>query len=196
MLARLAAHGNDAKKAFGDLANKPLNHVDGETPITSVRVVTRMNPATVHAMKDRDGKEFKHLKYGNNHHVEIIEHVETGKRKGVFVTAMEAARRARIAKVPVVQKDGPWKVGVEELHDGWKFVIALSTNDIVELDNKPWRVQMLSGGEQFVIGLKGQYDSLAEYNQFSKWLKSEKSTSSITGKFSVTALGKLIPNND
>jgi len=137
VLARLSEHGNDAKKAFSDLTSKPFYHVDGKTPITSVRVVTRMNPATVHAMRDRDGRDFKHVKYGNNHHVEIIEHIETGKRKGIFVTAMEAARRARIEKVPVIQRD----------HGAtWRFLYSLAINDIVRLtENDPilYRIQKL-----------------------------------------------------
>ena len=196
VLARLAAHGNDAKKAFGDLANNPLYHVDDETPITSVRIVTRMNPATVHAMKDRDGRDFKHLKYGNNHHVEIIEHIETRKRKGVFVTAMEAARRARILKVPVVQKIGPWRVGDEDLVVGWQFVMSLSINDLARIPDagsqRLFRVQLFDASngniifrEQLTASLE---DKETRFQKAAHLLACEKLT--------VNALGQLSPAND
>lgn len=32
--------------------------------------------------------------YGNNHHVEIIENINTSQRKGIFVTTMEAVKAA------------------------------------------------------------------------------------------------------
>lgn len=186
VLARLAEFDGDSKKAFGN-SDYPLLHEDGKTPIHSVRVVTRMNPATVHGIKDKSGKPYKFVSYGNNHHVEIIEHVETGKRRGVFVTAMEAARRVRIAKLAVTQKDH----GTD-----WKFVMSLSINDSVRLNDQIWRVQMLSGGEQFVIALKGNRDTLSEYNAHSKWLKSEGATSNIQAKVSIDALGCIATCND
>ncbi len=185
VLARLAAHGNDAKKAFGDLTNKPLYHVDGKTPITSVRVVTRMNPATVHAMTDRDGKDFKHLKYGNNHHVEIIEHVESGKRKGVFVTAMEAARRARISKIPVIQRNHG---------EDWKFVFALAINDIVALDadgKTLYRVQKLDPSNNRINFREIYAASLDEDTGLAKAVGVISPL-----KFLVSAIGRLTPTND
>ena len=102
--ARLAEFDGDAKKAFGD-ENRPLMHLDGRTPIKSVRLSVNLNKKTLHPIKNDSGEVYKYFKYGNNHHVEIIENISTGKRKGVFVTAMEAARRARIAKTPIVQRD-------------------------------------------------------------------------------------------
>jgi CRISPR-associated endonuclease Csn1 len=146
VLARLQQCNGDAKKAFGDLEKNPLFHVDGKTPIRSVRVVTRMNPTTVHAMRDREGREYKHAPYGNNHHVEIIEHIETGKRKGIFVTAMEAARRARRSNQSVVQKLPDWFSDEQAYGDEWRFKFALFINDLVVLPNRTvHRLQKLDG---------------------------------------------------
>lgn len=185
VLARLAAHGNDPKKAFGDLVNNPILHVDGETPISAVRVITRMNPATVHAIKDRSGKDFKHVKYGNNHHVEIIENIETGKRKGVFVTAMEAARRARILKIPVIQK---------EHETGWRFVFSLAINDIVSLERESgtiYRVQKLDPSNNRVNFRDIYAATLDDDSGIGKSLAVISPR-----KYSIDALGRLSPSND
>lgn len=138
---RLAQFGNNSKTAFGD-PNNPLLHADGKTPIRTVRLVTNFNKATTHAIQKGQGRDYKFFKYGNNHHVEIIEHVETGKRKGVFVTAMEAARRARgvgnTEKSDIVQRNH----GEE-----WKFVMSLAVNDLVSIQEtdqeRIMRVQLL-----------------------------------------------------
>lgn len=139
--ARLAQFGNNSKLAFGD-PNNPLLHADGKTPIRTVRLVTNFNKATTHAIKKGQGRDYKFFKFGNNHHVEIIEHVETGKRKGIFVTAMEAARRARgvanTEKSDIVQRNHG---------DEWKFVMSLAVNDMVRTEDTQaiYRVQKLDG---------------------------------------------------
>ncbi|MDD5241962.1 MAG: type II CRISPR RNA-guided endonuclease Cas9 [Sulfuricella sp.] len=138
--ARLAAYQGNAKQAFGE--SNPLYHLDGETPIKTVRLVTNFNKATTHAIRKGQDRDYKFFKYGNNHHVEIIEHIETKKRKGIFVTAMEAARRARGASnteiTDIVQREH----GKE-----WRFVMSLAVNDMVQTDDTQtiYRVQKLDG---------------------------------------------------
>lgn len=140
--ARLNEHGGDFKAAFGNLTEKPLLHLDGKTPIKSVRVhVTVRKPEMSLCAIKRDGKPYKYFELGNNHHVEIIEDTKTGKRKGIFVTAIEAAKRARIDKTKIVQR---------EHGNEWRFVMSLCINDTLEIiDNdgvvKQYRVQKMSG---------------------------------------------------
>lgn len=146
---RLAQFGGDTKKAFGD-PNLPLLHLDGKTLIKTVRLVTNFNKSTTHAIRKGQDKNYKFFKYGNNHHVEIIEHNETGKRKGIFVTAMEAARRARGAgdteKVDVVQRDHG---------NGWKFIMSLSINDLISMQENDqtriMRVQLFDASNSNII---------------------------------------------
>jgi CRISPR-associated endonuclease Csn1 len=200
VLARLAEFGNDAKKAFGDLASRPLLHVDERTSITSVRVLERMTPTTLHKMYDRGGKPFKHVPYGNNHHVEIIEHRRTKQRKAVFVTAMEAARRARILKVPVVQKSSPWKIGETEYGDDWLLAASLAINDVALVvqngTTEYLRVQAIASGQTIEITLKGMRAALAERDITTVRIRSEAALSMVTGRFSVSALGHLRKAND
>lgn len=139
--ARLAEAGGEVKKAFAN-PDHPVLHADGKTPIRSVRIVTRFNQATTHAIRDNDGRAYKHFRYGNNHHVEILQHRETGKRKGVFVTALEAAARARRRKEPIVQRDhGP----------DWQFVMSLTVNDMVVVEERYYRVQLLDASNEKVV---------------------------------------------
>lgn len=140
---RINQFDGNLKKALGD-TNNPLLHVDGKTPIKSVRIVVNPNKDTTHPVCDLKGQAYKYFKYGNNHHVEIIENVKTVKRKGVFVTAMEAAKRARRDKIPIIQRDhGP----------DWRFIMSLCINDMVEIadnngDKKYYRVQILDSSNE------------------------------------------------
>lgn len=139
---RLEAQGGSAKTAFA----KPLylehsRNGSGRTLIKTVRVAENLNPKGLFGVK-REGEEapFKYYALGNNHHIEIIENVETGKRAGRVVTAMEAARRARRARSAIVRRD---------CEEGWRFVMSLSINDLVKLDEPEngrdlYRVQKIS----------------------------------------------------
>ena len=136
---RLADCKGDFKRAFGDPSN-PVLHADGKTPIRSVRLAVTFDPKSVYGVRRADGVAYKFFKYGNNHHVEIIENVKTGKRKGIYVTALAAARRARSENRPIVGRDQD---------EGWRFVMSLAVNDLVEVlegdISQLYRVQKLSG---------------------------------------------------
>ncbi len=133
--ARLKEYGGDAKKAFGD-EDKPLLHVDGKTPIRSVRI--KENKTNVLAV-ERDGKAYKFFDLGNNHHIEIIRNTGTGRIEYRVVSALEAARRARVEKKPIVEKDH----GLDR-----RLVMSLCRNDMIEVveDGAPrfYRVQMMN----------------------------------------------------
>ncbi|MDE0330320.1 MAG: type II CRISPR RNA-guided endonuclease Cas9 [Nitrospinae bacterium] len=124
---RLETHGGNARAAFA----KPLNLEHsrkgaGRTQIKTVRVAENLSADGLFGV-ERKGEDapFKYYALGNNHHIEIVESVETGRRKGIVVSAMEAARRARRARTPIVQRDH----GEE-----WRFVMSLSINDLVKFD--------------------------------------------------------------
>jgi CRISPR-associated endonuclease Csn1 len=99
-------------------------------------------------VKDKSGKVFKYMSYGNNHHIEIIKNIQTVKIKAEFVTMMEATKRARIDKLSIVNKNH----GNE-----WQFIMDLCINDIVsiEKDDKRvfYRVQKLGGGYDITLRL-------------------------------------------
>ena len=139
---RINNFNGDFKKALSN-SSDPLFHVDGKTNIRSVRIASNFNRNSVYGIRDNAEGEYKFYKYGNNHHVEIIEDMQTKKRKGIFVTAMEAARRARIDKTSIVNRNHG---------DKYKFIASLAINDLVEIDmqdeKRYYRVQMLDGSNQ------------------------------------------------
>ena len=136
-------NNNDPKQAFAD--GKSVVHKNGTSLIKRVRVRQSKVPdlnalkKTKFGVRDRQGKVFRWMAYGNTHHVEIIRHRKTGKYEGRFVTAMEAAHRARGIngpKRPVIQTDHG---------EAYAFVMALHINDLIstEADGKTkfYRVQ-------------------------------------------------------
>ena len=141
---RLSAHGGDSKKAFADPLYLEHNRKGtGRTQIKRVRVAENLSNL-YHVTEKEGGKPIKSYALENNHHVEIIEHVKIGKRKGVLVTTMDAAHRVRRQnqKLPLVQRDhGP----------DWKFVMSLTVNDMVQIEDngetKTYRVQKMSEGK-------------------------------------------------
>jgi CRISPR-associated endonuclease Csn1 len=185
--ARLDQFDGNIKKAFNDL-NNPLLHVDGKTPIRSVRLKVNLDKETTHPIFDQAGKAYKYFKYGNNHHVEIIEDINTRERKGHFVTAMEAAKRARRDKVPIVKRDhGP----------GWRFIMSLCINDIVEIEDNDikgyYRVQKMSDP---IITLRHHTStSTSDYDKPPIVLRRSPSTLRCK-KVSVDYLGNVTSCND
>ena len=130
--AHLESHNNDPKQAFAD--GKGVVHKNGVTLIKRVRVRQSKIPdldtlkKTKFGVRDRQGKMFRWVAYGNIHHVEIIRHRKTGKYEGKFVTAMEAAHRARGVngpKRPVIQTDHG---------EAYEFVMVLHINDLVSVE--------------------------------------------------------------
>lgn len=189
--SHLVLHGGDFKKAMG----QPLFQENGITPIKSVRVTSNFNKDTTHPVKKGQSKDYKFFTYGNNHHVEILENIETGNREGRFVTAMEAARRARGAantqKSGIVQRDH----GAE-----WKFIASFSINDIVQVASNgaeiPYRIQAISEGNQFEITLKRLNDALSDKNENTLRIRSESALKQILRKLAVDPLGNVAPCND
>ena len=139
------------KKVFGNTENRLL-HKDGKTPIKNVRIMDNTLKSNMLAVKNKSGQEYKYYPFGNNHHIEIIEHTKTGKREGIVVTTAESARRTRNNKMPIVQKDPPWGKDGTMYGEDWKFVMDLSINDMLAFDKdgskQYFRVQKISSNKQ------------------------------------------------
>ena len=183
---RLAQSDGNLKKAFGD-ANNPLLHVDKKTPIRTVRLAINLNPVIVYGVKNRDGSAYKFFKYGNNHHVEIIENIKTGNRKGIFITALEAAKRARRDKTSIIQRDH----GQE-----WKFIMFLAINDMIEIEKDGkrlyYRVQILDGSNKRITFRLHLAATLDEKNTQLVGYPNRLRCSKVT----IDHLGNIYPCND
>ena len=198
VLDHLEQYGDDPKKAFAE--GIAVLHNDGKTPIKRVRVLqskTTLDKLEKHkfAVRDRQGKAFKWLAYGNLHHVEIVRDRQSEKVSGVFVTMMEAANRAKGIRIPkqtpVQTNHGPQTA----------FLMALHINDLVSMmqdgERKFYRVQKLDSGINMVMFRLHTASTLDDRNQelhltinkqlISQWnLQIEK----------VNAIGKLQPIHD
>lgn len=115
-LCQLREGGGQPRKAFAEGVRV------GGTVARSARILKVLPKAPMVAVP-RDAP-IKHYKQGNNHHVEIFEDIETGKRFARYVTALQAAERVRSSgKTTVVDTTGP----IPSMH----FVMWLAPNDIV-----------------------------------------------------------------
>lgn len=145
----------DSKTAF-NTENLALLKL-GKNPIKRVRVLqSKTNEkkleTTKFGVRDKTGKVFKYMSYGNTHHVEIIKNTKTGKVKGEFVTTMLASHRAKginMPKQPIVKTDHG---------EDWEFVMALHINDTVSIEKDDgervfYRVQKLGGGYDISLRL-------------------------------------------
>jgi CRISPR-associated endonuclease Csn1 len=161
VLEHIENHKN-SKEAFNEENLKTLKL--GKNLIKRVRVLqkkiktTKKQTAedvlqqTKFGVKDKSGKIFKYMSYGNNHHVEIIQNIKTGKIRAEFVTMMEASSRVKginIPKQPIVKTD---------YGDEWKFLMALHINDTVSIEKENgerffYRVQKLGGGYDITLRL-------------------------------------------
>ncbi len=198
VIEQLEKFGGDPKRAFAD--DVIVLHSDGKTPIKRVRVLqskTTLNKLenSKFAVRDRQGKAFKWLSYGNLHHLEIVHDTQKDKVFGIFVNMMEAAKRSKgivMNKQPLVQTDH----GSQN-----EFLMSLHINDLVslELEGKRefYRVQKLDSGINRVMLRLHTASTLNNPSQelhlsinnelFSKWqLQFEK----------VNAIGKLKSLND
>tara|TARA_R110002096_G_scaffold172484_11_gene346229 strand:- start:1259 stop:4363 length:3105 start_codon:yes stop_codon:yes gene_type:complete len=138
VLAHLAKYDNDPKKAFAD--NLIVYHKDGKTPIKRVRVLQSSTTqkkleSSKFGVKDKAGNVFKWLAYGNMHHVEVIQHKETNKFKGEFVTMMQASHRAKGIKSELNPDRQMQNIIKTDHGDEWQFIMALHINDLVSLNN-------------------------------------------------------------
>lgn len=197
----LANYGNNPKQAFAD--GIKVLHKDGKTPIKRVRVLQSKTTLvklekSKYGAKDKQGKVFKWLAYGNMHHVEIVKNKSTGAYSGQFVTMMEAHRRAMTGSKSA-SKRGVNRENIIKTDHGadYDFVMALHINDLVSVEKGAkrvfYRVQKLdSGSNRIVIRLHSTtvLDNKNEEIYFS--INKESFEKWSFQKHKINAIGKLV----
>jgi CRISPR-associated endonuclease Csn1 len=191
----LQDYGNNPKQAFAE--GVTVLHKDGLTPIKRVRVLqSKTTLAKLEKSKfgarDKQGKVFKWLAYGNLHHVEIIKHKETGSYSGQFVTMMEASHRVKginMPRQPIIKTDH----GAD-----YEFVMALHINDLVSVGKDGqmvfYRVQVLDSANKRISMRLHTASTLK--NNIETLLDRESTIPALMSlglrKHSINAIGKLI----
>jgi CRISPR-associated endonuclease Csn1 len=132
LIERLKAHGGDAKKAFSDLAKKPIwmNEEQG-IAIKRVRISGVRNAEALHDKKDQYGnlilseegktQPVDFVSTGNNHHVAIYRD-DKGKLQEQVVSFYEAVARVN-AGVSIIDYDYKKK-------EGWQFLFTMKQNEM------------------------------------------------------------------
>ncbi len=153
VLKHLAKFDDNAKQAFAP--DQTLYHKDGTTPIKRVRVLQSKTTfkkleQNKLGIKDKEGKIFRWMSYGNNHHVEIVKNTSNGKISGVFVNMFEAHRRAMTGTKSAIKRGETQEPIIQTQHEGFEFVMALHINDLVSVateqgEREFYRVQKLDG---------------------------------------------------
>jgi len=200
VLEHIENHDN-SKEAFSEKNLQTLKL--GKNPIKRVRVLqskikaTKKQTAedilqqTKFGVKDKSGKIFKYMSYGNTHHVEIIKNLKTNKIKAEFVTMMEASNRAKginISKQPIIKTNHG---------DEWEFLMALHINDTVSIEKNDgdffYRVQQLDiQNKKFVLRL-GIASTLQNKNEeLSVGINKENFDKYKINLHKVNAIGRLI----
>lgn len=185
----LGKFNNKPKEAFAEGVD--VLHKDGKTPIKRVRIVQAKTTlkkleSSKLGIKDKEGKVFRWMTYGNLHHVEILYNQSTDKFSGEFVTALEASHRAKgigMPQQPIIKKDHG---------DGFEFVMALHINDLVRVEGCIYRVQQLEiDGARLMLRL---HSTAVINNESEKIRKSINILMKEGGmqKLSVNAIGKII----
>lgn len=135
---RLEKFDNDPKKAFADLENDPLYHVDGKTVIKSVRIHTKESISSLAEIK-QNGSVYAHYRKGNNYKVAIYE-MPNGKWAGHFLTAFDVKAK---------------KTNPPKTFEKATLIMELCKNDMIELDWKEqrsfFRLQKMSGPKNELI---------------------------------------------
>ena len=142
--------GGKTKEAMKQLQEEPLLHPKTGDNIRRARVWVseklNRNSYWEHFAPWERGKTLRILPYGNNHHVEIIRNRKDGKYESRFVTTMEAAKRARRVKWPIIQTDH----GKE-----WEYITYLCINDTVSIMENGkrnfYRIQKLEPSNKGVV---------------------------------------------
>ncbi len=184
----IARHGDAKKAAEAGIAIRSGN--GNAIPVKKVRVLDKMSEGSFHRFDDNAAAP-----YGSNHHVEIFESPDGKKWEGRFVTTMEAARRARIAKIDIIDRTpGPDKTG-------WKFVMSLAANETVRIVNdsgeKVYRVKKMSGPNN-KIEFQASFSGVQDPTEPGLILRASPNSLKNQGckKYSITVLGEERPAHD
>lgn len=151
---RLKEYGNDAKKAFSNLDEKPiwLNEEKGIS-IKRVAILGISNAQSLHVRKDKDGNPvldkdgrqipLDFVNTGNNHHVAVYRKPAIDKNgqmvvdessnpkyelEEVVVTFFDAVTRANLGQ-PIIDKD-------YRTSEGWQFLFSMKQNEYFVFPNE------------------------------------------------------------
>jgi CRISPR-associated endonuclease Csn1 len=199
----LSNFDNDPKLAFSEDNIKKLVHKDGLTPIKRVRVLQSKTTLaklekTKFGARDKQGKVFKWLAYGNMHHVEIIKHKQTEAVSGQFVTMMEAHRRAMTGTKSAAKRGVDRENIIKTDHGAdYEFVMALHINDLVSVKKAEqrifYRVQKLdSGSNRFVLRLHTTTKLDNKNEEIYLSINESSFTNWSFKKHKINAIGKLV----
>ena len=172
-----------------------LPHLPKSIPIKKVRILKKISKPLILIGKDGVARA---KVFGNNHHIEIVETTDKKGRKrwdGFVVTTLEAARRARITKEPIVKRDHS---------EGKKFVMSLSRSESVFLTMddgtiKPYRVQKMDVNGIIVFRSVTHAGKLK--NSDKPPLRVQKNVNPLMGemkavKVNIDPLGRVYPAHD
>jgi len=180
---RLAACGNDPKKAFPP--GFELTHRDGKTPIRTVRVDKKLNIDSVCGLPGHAPVRW-HL-FKNNHHAEIIRNHQ-GKYRDRVVTTMRAARLMRQARVSAYGQD---------IGTGDAIVLSLHVGDMVEIHDGDRiciaRVKSLSEGD---YEFQEHHRGGAAKEAISIRMKSAKKVAETVHRLTVDPIGRVSRHAD
>lgn len=203
---------------------KPFKHPKTRHIVRRARiwVSDTLNENSYWQHKDKDsGKVLRILPYGNNHHVEIIKNLNSGKYESRFVTTMEAARRARTldaiilankkiqkAKIEAILKEAKKelekakknKEPIVRIDHGkeFEFIMYLCINDMVSIQVERreivYRVQKLDQSNNRISLILHTAATLNNKDE-----KVEKTIQILMDKFemkkeSINALGRRLTN--
>jgi CRISPR-associated endonuclease Csn1 len=158
LTARLNEYGNDSKKAFSNLDEKPI-WLNKEKGIAIKRItITGINNAqALHSKKDKEGNYILNengnkipvnfVNTGNNHHVAIYKD-EQGNLQENVVSFFEATARVNMG-LPVIDKTYKEK-------EGWQFLFSMKQNEYFVFPNeqsgfKPHEMDLLNPDNYHVI---------------------------------------------
>ena len=142
--------GGKIKEAMKQLQENPLLHPKTGDKIRRARVwaseTLNRDSYWKHVAPWDKNKTLRILPYGNNPHVEIIRNRKNEKYESRFVTTMEAAKRARKLKQPIIQT---------EHGEDWEYVTYLCINDTVSIEENGkrnfYRVQKFQPNEKILV---------------------------------------------
>ncbi len=155
-----------------------------KVPIRKVRLLEEKIPQIMHSFTDKDGKLFKHAKYGNNHHIAIY---ETEDKKGnsiqvgFVVPLIEAARRLKDGE-PVIDKK------YRPIDHTFKYWICKKDTVLNLDDGQLYTVQIIESDKRVTI------KSINSSNDHNK-LRIAASKLNLE-KVSISPIGEIFPIND
>jgi hypothetical protein len=160
---------------------------DKKVPIKKVRIRDVIGDARM--LLDKNGKPYRAVKTGNNHHIEIFEYMDKKgrlKRDGKVITLFDAVQRSQRGE-PVVKKD---------YDEGKKFVCSLAINEMFMLESDDssadlYRIQKISQNNQIYLQPHAYGGDLKKNPPISKMPNQLRGH-----KVTIDPLGRIYPAND